>query len=76
MCFKYLAGTAMVNLADSSGVPQFSRVSMIHECSPVELLTRVIPMHHGDIGHDQLKHYAVHEGLRVCFRIAVAIPTI
>ena len=34
------------------------------ECSPGELLTKAVFMHHGDQWHDALRHHAVLKGLK------------
>ena len=55
---------ALVHHADHSGVSQTCRVGMMCECSTGELLASAEFMHHDHQGHDALKHFAVHKGLK------------
>lgn len=50
--------------ADTKGLMFSWRISIMHECSPGELL-----MHHDDQGQSSSKHYTAHQGLKqVCYQ--------
>ena len=49
--------------AYASGTSQPHRVSMMLECSTAELVASAVFMHHDDLGHDSLMHYAILKGL-------------
>ena len=53
-----LAIYALIIMPTLLEVYQICRVGMMLECSPCELLSRAVFMHHDDEGHNALKQYS------------------